>query len=63
MEYKYSRNEIVEKILSLGNLEIVPIDEEYFKDVPLLPVNIRGTICVCPSDLYEGFFVAKLRLY
>lgn len=60
---KEENEKIVEKILSLGNLEIVPIDEEYFKDVPLLPVNIRGTICVCPSDLYEGFFVAKLRLY
>ena len=60
---KEENEKIVEKILSLGNLEIVPIDEGYFKDVPLLPVNIRGTICVCPSDLYEGFFVAKLRLY
>lgn len=60
---KEENEKVVEEILDLGNLEIVPIDEGYFKDVPLLPVNIRGTICVCPSDLYEGFFVAKLRLY
>lgn len=58
---KEENERVVEEILSLGNLEIVPIDEGYFKDIPLLPVNIKGTICVCPSDLYEGFFVAKLR--
>lgn len=58
---KEENERVVEEILSLGNLEIVPIDEGYFKDIPLLPVNIKWTICVCPSDLYEGFFVAKLR--
>jgi hypothetical protein len=41
----------------------VPIDveKEEFKYIPLLPVNIKGTVCVCPSELYEGFFIAKLR--
>ena len=29
--------------------------------IPLLPTTIEGTICVCPNELYEGFFVAKLR--
>lgn len=52
---------IVEEILKNGNMEIIPIDDKMFEDVPLLPVKIDGTICVCPSDLYEGFFVAKLR--
>ena len=42
-------------------IEILPIDEKEFKDIPLLPVKIQGTICVCPNELYEGFFVAKLR--
>lgn len=58
---KEENERVVEEILSLGNIEIVPIDEGYFKNIPLLPVNIKGTICVCPTDLYEGFFVAKLR--
>lgn len=58
---KEENERVVEEILSLENLEIVPIDEGYFKDIPLLPVNIKGTICVCPTDLYEGFFVAKLK--
>ena len=57
---KEENEKVVEEILKLGNIEIVPIDEEKFKDIPLLPVTIEGTICVCPTDLYEGFFVAKL---
>lgn len=58
---KEENEKVVEEILKLGNIEIVPINEQDFKDIPLLPVNIEGTICVCPSCLYEGFFVAKLR--
>lgn len=49
------------KILKSGKVEIVPISEEIFKDIQMLPVTIEGTICVCPSKLYEGFFIAKLR--
>lgn len=49
------------KILKENKLEIVPIDKSAFEDIPLLPVSLDGTICVCPTKLYEGFFVAKLR--
>lgn len=48
-------------ILKSGKVEIVPISEEIFRDIQVLPVTIEGTICVCPSKLYEGFFIAKLR--
>ena len=58
---KEENEKVVEEILKYGNVEIVPIDKDSFKDIPLLPVNIEGTICVCPNELYEGFFVAKLR--
>jgi len=51
----------VKEILEKANLEIVPINETDFKGVQLLPVQIPGTICVCPNELYEGFFVAKMR--
>lgn len=30
-------------------------------DLPLLPTSIEGAICVCPTGLYEGFFVAKIK--
>ena len=52
---------IIKKVLKKGNVEIIPIDTKELENIPLLPVSIKGTICVCPSELYEGFFVAKLR--
>ncbi len=50
---------IIQKVISKFKLEVIPIKE--LKGVPLLPSSIEGTICVCPSKLYEGFFVAKLK--
>ena len=41
--------------------EIVPLDQAMFPGVTYLPVKIPGTLCVCPDELYEGFFVAKIR--
>ena len=43
------------------NIEIVPIKKELFPNIPFLNTQIDGTICVSPTDLYEGFFVAKIR--
>lgn len=42
------------------NIEIVPLDLDNYKDLPLLPVLLPGTLCVVPNEYYEGFFVAKL---
>ena len=36
----------------------VPIDA---CGLPLLPTSLPGTLCVCPTERYEGFFVAKIR--
>lgn len=44
-----------------GIYEIDPIEMEGIEELPLLPVSIEGTLCVCPTDLYEGFFVAKVK--
>ena len=52
--------EILEKVLSKNKAKIVPIDFE-LKDLPLLPSKIPGTLCVLPNDLYEGFFIAKIK--
>ena len=52
--------EVLEKVLSKNKAKIVPIDFE-LKDLPLLPSKIPGTLCVAPSDLYEGFFIAKIQ--
>ena len=53
--------EIVNKILKSHQCEIVPIEFKGKEDVPLLPSKIKGTICVKPTEFYEGFFVAKIR--
>ena len=53
--------EIVSKFLKDGGIKIVPIEIENSADIPLLPVKINGTICVCPNEYFEGFFIAKIR--
>ena len=39
----------------------MPIGEEWTKELPLLPNAMPGTLLVGPNDLFEGFFVAKIR--
>ncbi len=53
--------EIVRKAISGLNAEIVPIDFEGIENLPLLPIKLKGTLCVCPNELYEGFFIAKIK--
>ena len=58
----YEENEQqLENLIKQNKIEIVPIDEELFKDIPKLPTKIKGTLCICPNELYEGFFVAKVK--
>lgn len=53
--------DILNKILKSNKCEIIPIEFSGMKEIPLLPSKIEGTICVKPNELYEGFFVAKIR--
>ena len=53
--------EIIKKFIDLKQIEVLPIDSTFFSNATLLPVSIAGTLCICPSALYEGFFVAKLK--
>ncbi len=36
-------------------------DSEAARALPLLPTRIPGALCLAPTDLYEGFFVAKIK--
>ena len=56
---KRENEEILNKVLKKGKIEIVPIKLD--KEIPTLPVKVEGTICVLPTELYEGFFVAKIK--
>lgn len=53
--------DVVTSVIKNGNIEIVPINFEGMEKLPILPTKILGTLCVKPTDLYEGFFVAKIR--
>lgn len=58
----YEENEQqLEKLLKKNKIEVIQIDEELFKDIPKLPTKIKGTICVCPNNLYEGFFISLIK--
>ena len=57
---KEENEEVIKEILKQTNSEIIPIDKESI-NIPLLPVTLEGTICVYPNELYEGFYIAKIR--
>ena len=51
--------EIINQIIKSEKVEIVPIQK--IEEIPTLKTKIQGTLCVCPTELYEGFFVAKIK--
>ncbi len=53
--------EVINSILKDGKAGIIPINFKGIESLPILYSKIPGTLCVCPTDLYEGFFVAKIR--
>lgn len=68
---KQENEDILEKVLKNPDISIEPIkinskiginpiEIAKIDEIPQLPTTIPGTLCVCPTELYEGFFVAKL---
>lgn len=53
--------DIVSKALRGERAEIVPIEFQGKDELPLLETKLPGTLCVCPNELYEGFFIAKIK--
>lgn len=58
---KQENEEILKKVLNKVSAKIIPIQD--IEGIPTLPVTIEGTLCVMPTDLYEGFFTAKIKKY
>lgn len=59
---KEENENIINSILEENkNVIIEPLDLKKFQELPKLPTLIKGTLCVLPNELYEGFFVAKLK--
>ena len=57
--FEQENEEILRKVIQKSGAEIIPIKE--IEGIPTLPTKIEGVLCVCPTDLYEGFFVAKIK--
>ena len=53
--------EIVKKALLGVKAEIVPIKFDGIEELQTLPVKIEGTLCVKPTEMFEGFYIAKIR--
>lgn len=58
---RQENEDVLNAVLPGMNAEIVPIEHEFLRHAPLLPVTVRGVVCVKPTELFEGFFVAKIR--
>ncbi len=54
---KRENGDVLTKALKGSGARIEPV--EPFDGLPLLPC-IEGTVCVMPTELYEGFFLAKI---
>lgn len=53
--------DIVNQALKGVNAEIIPIEFKGKDELPLLETKLTGTLCVCPNELYEGFYIAKIK--
>lgn len=51
---------ILEKVLPSFPAEIIPIRHPMTDGLPLLPAALPGVCCVCPTGLFEGFFMARI---
>lgn len=58
---RMENEDVVRKCCAKANAEVLPIEHELMQHVPQLPVTIPGTLCVCPDEVHEGFFVARIR--
>lgn len=56
---KEENEDIVKQVLK--QMEIIPINFDGIKDIPKLPTKLEGSLCIMPTEEYEGFFVVKLR--
>lgn len=55
--FKVENEEVINKFIEEGRVEVVPITTT----IETLPSTIDGVITIKPSELYEGFFVSKLK--
>lgn len=52
--------EALQKARRRGSFAVKPIELADAGKMPTLPTSIEGCLALCPTDRYEGFFVAKI---
>ena len=59
---KEENESIISEILKENqNIKLIPLDLSNYQNIPKLPSILEGTLCVMPTNHYEGFFVCKLK--
>lgn len=53
--------EIISKVFNETNAKIIPIAIKGLDATNTLPTQIPGTLCMAPSSMYDGFFIAKIQ--
>jgi NOL1/NOP2/sun family putative RNA methylase len=59
--FKEENEEVIKAALKGTNCVIEPLSPTMFIGAQFLPTTLDGTLCICPDEYYEGFFLAKLR--
>lgn len=55
---KCENENVLDRVFAKTGAELIPVAP--FPGLPLLP-SAEGTVCLRPTELYEGFFVAKIK--
>ena len=58
---KDENEKLLQKFIDNKQIEIIPLDLSNYNNLPTLSTTIEGTLCLYPDELYEGFFIAKIR--
>lgn len=60
---RQENEDAIEQFLSCNRFELLPVAGMLagLESLPRLPVVLPQTLCIRPTQLYEGFFVARLR--
>lgn len=53
-------SEALAKAQRTGAFELKPVQLADAHDLPVLPTSLEGCLTLCPTDAYEGFFVAEI---
>ncbi len=59
--FKEENEDALRSLLKAKEIELLPLDSNITSNLPLLPSNLANVITVMPNELYEGFFVAKIK--